>query len=168
MTDGEPGLTHLDARGRARMVDVSSKAITRRRAIASARVVHLTDAMGFVKDHPDLLAEARAAGFAAAKQTSRLIPLCHPIPLDSVTIDFAVRRGEIELVATAESIGQTGVEMEAMSAVALAALSILGRARRHAPDAVIEQLGLEEKRGGKSGTWQRHASPPESDGTASQ
>jgi cyclic pyranopterin phosphate synthase len=148
--------THLDARGRAVMVDVT--------AIASGRVVGLSDAPGFVAADPELLTEARIAGLRGAKATSTLIPLCHPLPLEAIAIDFHIGPHAIEIVATAETIGQTGVEMEALCACAIASLSVLGRVQRHHRAASIEALGLEEKRGGRSGLWQRRPDSVGNDG----
>jgi cyclic pyranopterin phosphate synthase len=137
------------------MVDVTGKAVTVRRAITSGLVAGISDAPRFVGDRLEVLSEARVAGLGAAKATSTLIPLCHPLPLEAIAIDFFVHPHTIEVRATAETIGQTGVEMEALCACAVAALSLLGRVRDVDPDASIEQLGLLEKRGGRSGLWRR-------------
>jgi cyclic pyranopterin phosphate synthase len=157
--DALSGLTHIDGKGRAVMVDVTGKAITERRAITSGLVVGLTDAPGFLDDHLDLLTEARMAGLRAAKATSELIPLCHPVPLEAIAIDFRIHPHAIEVAATTATVAQTGVEMEALCACAVAALSVLGRVRETHPYASIEQLGLLEKRGGRSGLWQRTPNP---------
>jgi cyclic pyranopterin phosphate synthase len=149
------GLTHIDSRGRAVMVDVTAKAITHRQATTSGLVVGLADASDFVEHHPDVLTEARMAGLRAAKATSALIPLCHPLPLEAIAIDFRIHLHVIEVSVTTQTIAQTGVEMEAMCACAVAALSVLGRVRENDPTASIEQLGLLEKRGGRSGLWRR-------------
>ena len=154
-SDDRVGFTHLDARGRAVMVDVTGKAVTVRRAITSGRVVGITDAPRVIANQIEILTEARMAGLGAAKATSTLVPLCHPLPLEAIAIDFLVEPHVIEVRATAETIGQTGVEMEALCACAVAALSVLGRVRENDPDASIEALGLLEKRGGRSGLWRR-------------
>jgi cyclic pyranopterin phosphate synthase len=151
------GLTHIDERGRAVMVDVTNKAVTHRRAIASSRVAGFPDAPKFVTSRPDLFTEARLAAIAGAKATSTLVPLCHPLPLDAIAIDFSVTQHEIEITAMTATIGQTGVEMEALTACALAALAVLGRARKVHRSASIEDLGLQEKRGGRSGLWRRES-----------
>lgn len=148
-------LTHIDERGRAVMVDVTHKAVTERLARASATVAGLADALRFVEEHPEVLNEARMAGVSAAKSTSELIPLCHPLALDSTVIDFVIRSQAIDVRATTGTIGQTGVEMEALVACATAALSLVARLRTTDPGASIESLGLEEKRGGRSGLWVR-------------
>jgi cyclic pyranopterin phosphate synthase len=148
-------LTHIDDRGRAVMVDVTHKAFTGRLAHTSSRVSNLTDAVGFVTEHPEFLTEARMAGLQGAKVTSDLIPLCHPLPLDGIAIDFAVEPHAIECRATAETVGQTGVEMEALVASTVSALCLLGRLRDVDPAASIEHLVLDEKRGGRSGVWRR-------------
>src|ERR1700712_633476 len=119
-------LSHLDSDGRARMVDVGAKAVTARTATASGRLLTRTDVVALVRadglPKADVLATARIAGIMGAKKTSELIPLCHPIPLSSVKVDFALREDSIEIVATAKTTGQTGVEMEALTAVAIAGL----------------------------------------------
>jgi cyclic pyranopterin monophosphate synthase len=165
MGDDVPtGLTHIDSRGRAVMVDVTGKATTHRRAITSGQVVGLSDAPGFVERHLDVLTEARMAGLRAAKATSALIPLCHPLPLEAIAIDFRIHPHAIEVSATAETVAQTGVEMESLCACAVAALSVLGRVREIEPAASVEQLGLLEKRGGRSGVWRREDDPGRADG----
>lgn len=150
-------LTHLDAQGRARMVDVGAKAETARVAIAAGRIRMSAAALNAIRDGDvpkgDVLAAARIAGIMAAKKTADLIPLCHPLPLHSVSIDFAVEEGAIRATATASLTGKTGVEMEALTAVSLALLTIYDMAKAIDKGMVIEEVRLIEKRGGKSGHW---------------
>ena len=127
------GLTHLDADGAARMVDVSAKAVTAREAVASGRIDMIADAaaaiaQGLVKKG-DVLAVARVAGIMAAKRTADLIPLCHPIALSSVNIDFDLDESGVTVTATARTAGQTGVEMEALTAASVALLTIYDMAK---------------------------------------
>lgn len=153
------GLTHLDADGAARMVDVSAKAVTAREAVASGRIDMIADAaaaiaQGLVKKG-DVLAVARVAGIMAAKRTADLIPLCHPIALSSVNIDFDLDESGVTVTATARTAGQTGVEMEALTAASVALLTIYDMAKALDKGMVIEQVRLIAKRGGKSGDWMR-------------
>jgi cyclic pyranopterin monophosphate synthase len=151
-------LTHLDAHGNARMVDVGGKAATQRVAIASGRIRMSPEAHAAIRDGDvpkgDVLAAARIAGIMAAKKTADLIPLCHPLMLDSVTVDFAFEVNAVRATATAALTGKTGVEMEAMTATSIALLTIYDMAKALDKGMVIEQVRLIEKRGGKSGTWQ--------------
>lgn len=151
-------LTHLDAQGHARMVDVGAKPETARVAIAAGRIRMSQVALNAIRDGAvpkgDVLAAARIAGIMAAKQTGSLIPLCHPLALDSVAIDFAVTGDGIEATATASLTGRTGVEMEAMVAVSVALLTIYDMAKAVDKAMVIDAVRLVEKRGGKSGHWQ--------------
>lgn len=151
------GLTHLDAGGAARMVDVSAKAVTAREAIASGRIDMIADAaaaiaQGLVKKG-DVLAVARVAGIMAAKRTADLIPLCHPIALSSVNIDFDLDESGVTITATARTAGQTGVEMEALTAASVALLTIYDMAKALDKGMVIGQVRLIAKSGGKSGDW---------------
>ena len=151
------GLTHLDAGGAARMVDVSAKAVTAREAIASGRIDMIADAaaaiaQGLVKKG-DVLAVARVAGIMAAKRTADLIPLCHPIALSSVNIDFDLDESGVTVTATARTAGQTGVEMEALTAASVALLTIYDMAKALDKGMVIGQVRLIAKSGGKSGDW---------------
>lgn len=151
------GLTHLDAGGAARMVDVSAKAVTAREAIASGRIDMIADAaaaiaQGLVKKG-DVLAVARVAGIMAAKRTVGLIPLCHPIALSSVNIDFDLDESGVTVTATARTAGQTGVEMEALTAASVALLTIYDMAKALDKGMVIGQVRLIAKSGGKSGDW---------------
>jgi cyclic pyranopterin phosphate synthase len=151
------GLTHLDADGAARMVDVSAKAVTAREAIACGRIDMIADAaaaiaQGLVKKG-DVLAVARVAGIMAAKRTADLIPLCHPIALSAVNIDFDLDESGVTVTATARTAGQTGVEMEALTAASVALLTIYDMAKALDKGMVIGQVRLIAKSGGKSGDW---------------
>jgi len=151
------GLTHLDEDGAARMVDVSAKAVTAREAVAAGRITMAADAAqaiaaGLVKKG-DVLAVARVAGIMAAKRTAELIPLCHPIPLSAVTIDFTLHDDGITVTATARTAGQTGVEMEALTAATAALLTVYDMAKALDKGMIIGDVRLLAKRGGKSGDW---------------
>ena len=150
-------LTHLDDQGNARMGDVGGKAATARVAIASGRIAMSAEALGAIRDGDvpkgDVLAAARIAGIMAAKKTGDLIPLCHPLALDAVTIDFAFDESGVRVTATASLTAKTGVEMEAMTATSIALLTIYDMAKAIDKGIVIEDVRLIEKRGGKSGTW---------------
>lgn len=150
-------LTHIDSAGTARMVDVGGKAETHRVAIARG-FIRMSDAtLEAIRTgnapKGDVLGPARIAGIMAAKKTGDLIPLCHPLALDAVNVDFALVDGGIECTATASLTGRTGVEMEALTAVSLALLTIYDMAKALDKGMVIETMRLIEKRGGKSGTW---------------
>ncbi len=151
-------LTHLDKHGNARMVDVSGKPATPRIAVASGRIRMSAEALAAIRegDVPkgDVLAAARIAGIMAAKKTAELIPLCHPLSLDAVTVEFTFEVGAVRATATAALIGRTGVEMEAMTATSIALLTIYDMAKALDKGMVIEDVRLIEKRGGKSGDWQ--------------
>ncbi|TKV42232.1 cyclic pyranopterin monophosphate synthase accessory protein [Sphingobium sp. MP9-4] len=156
------GLTHLDEDGAARMVDVSAKAVSAREAVAAGRITMAADAAqaiaaGLVKKG-DVLAVARVAGIMAAKRTAELIPLCHPIPLSAVTIDFTLHDDGVTVTATARTAGQTGVEMEALTAATAALLTVYDMAKALDKGMIIGDVRLLAKRGGKSGDW----SAPES------
>lgn len=151
------GLTHLDEDGSARMVDVSAKPVTAREAVATGRITMKEDAasaiaQGLVKKG-DVLAVARVAGIMAAKRTADLIPLCHPIPLTSVVIDFELEAQGVIVKATARTAGQTGVEMEALTAASTALLTIYDMAKAIDKAMVIDGVRLLAKTGGKSGDW---------------
>ena len=152
------GLTHLDALGNARMVDVGGKAESARIAVASGRITMSDEALAAIRagDAPkgDVIAAARIAGIMAAKKTAELIPLCHPLALDSVTVEFAFEADGIRVTATVSLTGKTGVEMEALTAVSVALLTIYDMAKALDKGMVIGGLRLIEKRGGKSGLWQ--------------
>lgn len=154
-------LTHFDERGQARMVDVSEKPETHRVAIAHGRVRMQPETLRLVQEgrahKGDVLAVARIAGIMAAKRTGDLIPLCHPLPLTKVEIDFQLdeQASAIEIAARVETIGRTGVEMEALTAVAVAALTIYDMLKAVDRAMTIEEIALMLKAGGKSGLWQR-------------
>ena len=152
-------LTHLDEQGQARMVDVGGKAETRRTATAAGRIAMAPEALAAIRagDAPkgDVLATARIGGIMAAKKTAELIPLCHPLAIDSVTIDFAFADCALEIVAQVSLSGRTGVEMEAMIAACVALLTIYDMAKALDKGMVIEAVRLIEKTGGKSGDWRR-------------
>ncbi|MBP6362104.1 MAG: cyclic pyranopterin monophosphate synthase MoaC [Novosphingobium sp.] len=150
-------LTHLDAQGKARMVDVGSKAETQRVAVAEGLIAMSAAALAAIRDGAvpkgDVLAAARIAGIMAAKKTAELIPLCHPLALDAVTVDFAVEAGAVKVTASASLTGRTGVEMEALTAASVALLTIYDMAKALDKGMIISGLRLLEKRGGKSGDW---------------
>ncbi len=152
-------LTHFDASGAAWMVNVADKAPTRRLARASGRIVMQAATLRLITSGTakkgDVLGIARIAGIQAAKQTSALIPLCHPLALTRVEVDFKIlpRTRAVECTATVETLGRTGVEMEALSAVSIALLTIYDMCKAVDRGMRIESMGLLEKRGGKSGVW---------------
>ena len=152
-------LSHLDDEGAARMVDVSDKPVTARRATARAVVTMsaATAAAVAAGDAPkgDVLATARIAGIQAAKRTGELIPLCHPLGLDHVDVAATLRDDGVELLATAAVHGRTGVEMEAMTAAAVAALTVYDMVKGLDRSAAIERVELVAKSGGRSGDWHR-------------
>ena len=153
------GLTHLDESGAARMVDVGGKRESARSATATGRIAMSAQALTAIRDGSgpkgDVIAAARIAGIMAAKKTAELIPLCHPLALDAVTVDFAFETGGINATATASLTGKTGVEMEALTAVSVALLTIYDMAKALDKAMVIGDICLIEKRGGKSGDWIR-------------
>ena len=156
-------LTHVDSRGEARMVDVSQKGDTVREAVARGRVVMKPSTLEQIKatglKKGDVLAVARVAGIMAAKQTPHLIPLCHPILIDDIAIDFDLSgNNAVNITARAKSTGKTGAEMEAMVAVTVAALTIYDMAKAVDREMVISEICLESKKGGKSGAYQRKES----------
>jgi cyclic pyranopterin phosphate synthase len=152
-------LSHLGARGEARMVDVSAKAATERVAVAEGRVTMREETLALVlagnAKKGDVLGAARIAGIMAAKKTHELIPLCHPLPISKVEVDIAPERSPPSLVvrATVKVTGQTGVEMEALTAAAVACLTIYDMVKAVERGMRIEGVRLIEKRGGKSGTY---------------
>lgn len=152
-------LTHFDTTGQAHMVDVSAKKETHRRAVAHGRITMLPAtftklAQGDAKKG-DVLGIARLAGIMAAKQTGALIPLCHPIPLTRVTVDFVTdaTSSSVTCTATSETVGRTGVEMEALTAASIALLTIYDMLKAIDRGMVIDGVKLLEKHGGKSGSW---------------
>ena len=153
--------THLDDSGAARMVDVGGKQPTARSATAEGRIRMTSAAIEAVREGSgakgDALAAARIAGIMAAKKTADLIPLCHPLALDSVTVGFAFEDGAVRVVATASLTGRTGVEMEAMTAASVALLTIYDMAKAVDKGMVIDGVRLLAKTGGKSGDWRADA-----------
>jgi len=151
------GLTHLDADGAAHMVDVGDKAVTNRRAVATGHIAIDADALAAIRDGAakkgDVLAVARVAGIMAAKKTADLIPLCHPLPLTRVTLDLVLDEAGITATALAATDGKTGVEMEALTAVSVALLTIYDMAKAMDRGMTISNIRLLEKAGGKSGDW---------------
>ena len=159
--DNAESLTHIDAEGRAQMVDVGNKEETRRRAVARARVRMAPDTVTAISDGAvpkgDVLAVARLAGIQAAKRTSELVPLCHPVPLSWVTVAVSLSSESVDVEVSAEAVGRTGVEMEALTACAIAALTVYDMCKALDRSITVEQLGLWEKSGGQSGHWRREA-----------
>ena len=151
------GLTHVDESGAARMVDVSGKDVTAREAVATGRVLVSPDVVALLRsgDVPkgDALAVARVAGIMAAKRTPDLVPLCHPLALSGVTVDLEVTDDAVEIRATVRTTDRTGVEMEALTAVSVACLTLYDMLKAAEKGMVIEQVRLLEKSGGASGDW---------------
>ena len=153
-------LTHLDSQGRAHMVDVTDKAVTFREAVAEARVRMLPDTLQMIVDgaHPkgDVFAVARIAGIQAAKKTSDLIPLCHPLMLTGVKVELRADGADaVHILARCKLSGQTGVEMEALTAASVAALTIYDMCKAVDRGMQITDVGLDAKSGGRSGDWRR-------------
>jgi cyclic pyranopterin phosphate synthase len=152
-------LTHLDAGGRVAMVDTTAKAQTARRAVASARVLMSAETVAALRagrtPKGDPLEAARIAGIMAAKRTADLIPLCHPLPLTHADVRAELRDDGVYLEAEAATTAQTGVEMEALTAAAVAALTVYDMCKAVEKGMTITDVRLEEKTGGKSGTWRR-------------
>ena len=153
------GLSHLDEAGNARMVDVSAKEVTTRTASATGRVDLSAGCVALLRsgDVPkgDVLAVARIAGIMAAKKTAELVPLCHPLALSSVAVDLLVDDGGVAITATVRTTDRTGVEMEALTAVAVAGLTVIDMIKAVDRAAVLGQVQVQAKSGGRSGTWQR-------------
>jgi cyclic pyranopterin phosphate synthase len=170
MTSQEPRLTHVDDSGAARMVDVSAKEETRREAVASGRVqvsravVDLLRGEGVPKG--DALGVARVAGIMAAKRTPDLVPLCHPLAISGVTVDLDVADDAVLIRATVRTTDRTGVEMEALTAVSVAALTVVDMVKAVDKGCVISDVRVESKTGGKSGTWSRPAAHRAEDGSS--
>ena len=160
MTDR--GLTHIDPLGRARMVDVTPKEATHRRALARCKVIMKPETTSMVASNSltkgDVLAVARVAGIQAAKQTPNLIPLCHPLLVGSIFVNFTIGDAEVEVEAQVETIDRTGVEMEAMTACAVAALTVYDMCKSMDRSMTVGELTLWEKTGGRSGTYRRQPS----------
>ena len=154
-------LTHLDERGQATMVDVGEKAVTTRTAVAAGEVHMAPATLAAIRDGAapkgDVLAAARIAGILAAKRTPELIPLCHTLLLTKVAVEFTIDEAasRVSITATVRCNGQTGVEMEALTAVSVAALTIYDMAKALDKAMIIENIRLLEKAGGKSGDWRR-------------
>lgn len=152
-------LTHLDAQGHAQMVDVTAKVETSRRALARGRVLLAPETVALLRDNKvpkgDALGVARIAGILAAKRTSDLIPLCHPLPITKARVDLTVTDEGVEIEAEVSVTGKTGVEMEALTAVSLAALTLYDMVKAVDKAAVITDIRLEQKSGGKSGDYMR-------------
>ena len=150
----QPALSHVGPDGRARMVDVGDKAVTRRSATARGRFETTQEVLALVRadglPKADVLATARIAGIQGAKRTSELIPLCHPIALTSVSVDFTLNDDWIEITATAKTTGKTGVEMEALTAVAIAGLTLHDMTKAVDPQSVLGEIQLIEKTGGRT------------------
>jgi cyclic pyranopterin phosphate synthase len=160
----DPGLTHVDGKGRAHMVDVAAKPATLRRAVAGARLRldPVTRALLFAGQLPkgEALAVARVAGIQAAKDTARLIPLCHPLPLNQVLLEFQPEGAEcVAIRAEASTVGPTGVEMEALVAASIAGLTLYDMVKARCRGAQLEQVRLLHKSGGKSGEWNAPEDP---------
>ena len=160
MSDAAPlRLTHLDEAGRARMVDVSAKDVTVRTATASGRVLLSAEAVAALRADQvpkgDALAVARIAGIAGAKRTPDLIPLCHPIGLHGITVDLAVTDEGVDISVVARTADRTGVEMEALTSVSVAALALIDMVKAIDPAAVITDVRVEWKEGGQTGPWRR-------------
>lgn len=153
------GLTHIDERGAARMVDVSAKDVTARTATASGRVLLSREVVDLLRGggvpKGDALAVARLAGIQGAKRTPELVPLAHPIALHGVTVDLEVADDGVAITAVARTADRTGVEMEALTAVAVAGLALIDMVKAVDPGAVITDVRVEEKTGGKTGRWLR-------------
>lgn len=154
-----PGLTHVDAAGAARMVDVSDKAVTAREAVAAGRVLLSSEVVGLLRGEGvpkgDALAVARLAGIMGAKRTPDLVPLCHPIAITGVTVDLVVTDGGVEITASVRTTDRTGVEMEALTAVSVAALTVFDMVKAVDRSGVISDVRVESKSGGRSGEWTR-------------
>jgi len=153
------GLTHLDDQGNAAMVDVSAKAVTAREAVAGGRITMSAEAFEALTSGTspkgDVMAAARIAGIMAAKKTSDLIPLCHPLPLSKVAVNFVIHADDraVEVTATARTTGQTGVEMEALTAASIACLTLYDMLKAVDKAMVISDIRLLKKSGGKSGDY---------------
>jgi cyclic pyranopterin phosphate synthase len=158
-TSGQDGFTHLDDTGAARMVDVSGKDATARSATASGRVLVSAEVVALLRGDGvpkgDALAVARVAGIMAAKKTPDLVPLCHPLSLSAVSVDLVVEDDAVSISATVRTTDRTGVEMEALTAVSVAALTLVDMVKAVDKRTVITDIRVEAKTGGKSGTFQR-------------
>ncbi|HZQ33626.1 MAG TPA: cyclic pyranopterin monophosphate synthase MoaC [Mycobacterium sp.] len=152
-------LSHLDDRGAAHMVDVTEKAVTKRTAVAAGELVTTPEVLALISagglPKGDALATARVAGIQAAKRTSELVPLCHQLALTGVDVDFAIGASAVEVTATVRSTDRTGVEMEALTAVSVAALTLYDMIKAVDKAARIDNVRVLHKDGGRTGTWSR-------------
>ena len=164
----ESQLTHVDETGAARMVDVSAKAVSTRRAVAAGRVATTAEVVALLRrdglPKGDALAVARLAGIMGAKRTPELVPLCHPIGLHGVAVDLTVTASGVDITATTKTADRTGVEMEALTAVVTAGLTLIDMIKAVDPAASIEAVRVMRKEGGKTGEWvrpgpDRHGTP---------
>ncbi len=159
MTSPEQRLTHLDDTGAARMVDVTGKDVTARTATATGRVLVAPGVVALLRGggvpKGDALATARIAGIMAAKRTPDLVPLCHPLAISGVTVDLTVDDDAVAITATVRTADRTGVEMEALTAVSVAALTVVDMVKAVDKAAVITDVRVESKAGGRSGDWRR-------------
>jgi len=157
-------LTHVDTAGAARMVDVSAKSVSARRAVAAGRLHTTTEVIELLRrdglPKGDALAVGRLAGIMGAKRTPDLIPLCHPIALHGVTVDLELVGETVEITATVRTADRTGVEMEALTAVATAGLALIDMVKAVDPAASVEGVRVLRKEGGKTGDWTRPADRP--------
>ena len=158
---GEMKLTHLDKEGRAKMVDITEKPLTQREAVAKGSVHMKPETLELIKDRRipkgDIFCVARVAGTMAAKRTSELIPMCHPLNITSVNIEFSLdsKNSKVDIEASVKTLGQTGVEMDALTAVSVAALTIYDMCKTVDKEMVISDIMLIEKRGGRGGEFRR-------------
>ena len=159
MSTPDERLTHVDETGAARMVDVSAKDVTKRQAVATGRVLVSSTVVGLLRGEGvpkgDALGVARVAGIMAAKRTPDLVPLCHPLAISGVTVDLVVADDAVEITATVRTTDRTGVEMEALTSVSVAALTVVDMVKAVDKAAVITDVRVETKTGGKSGDWVR-------------
>ena len=159
MSTPDERLTHVDDTGAARMVDVSAKDVTNRQAVATGRVLVSPAVVGLLRGEGvpkgDALGVARVAGIMAAKRTPDLVPLCHPLAISGVTVDLVVADDAVEITATVRTTDRTGVEMEALTAVSVAGLTVVDMVKAVDKAAVISDVRVESKTGGKSGDWSR-------------
>ena len=157
--DASEGLSHVDAKGRARMVDVAGKDVTHRRAVAESFIAMKPETLAMIAEgrapKGDVFAVARVAGITAAKRTSDLVPLCHPLAITHAAVELEPVAEGVRVTATVETDGKTGVEMEALTAAAVAALTLYDMCKAVDRGMVVDELGLLSKEGGKSGTWTR-------------
>ncbi|MGW6279904.1 cyclic pyranopterin monophosphate synthase MoaC [Kribbella sp. NPDC055071] len=158
-TSGSPGLTHVDAAGAARMVDVSAKDVGSRRAVASGKVFVSAEVVSALRGDGvpkgDALGVARIAGIMGAKRTSELVPLCHPIAITGAKVDLQVADDAVLITSQVKTTDRTGVEMEALTAVAVAGLAVIDMVKAIDPAAVLSDIRVDLKEGGKTGHWER-------------